>query len=201
MKLASLKNGRDGQLVVVRRDLSAATAVPDIAPTLQSALDNWAAVSPVLQATSDALDAGTIDRQFAFDPAQCAAPLPRAYQWADASSYVTHVKLVRKARGAELPSSYWTEPLMYQGGSDGFLGPMDDITAADQSWGIDFEGEIAIIVDDVPMGASENSAEKAIRLVMLANDVSLRNLVQIFIIIRYVTILFRMGIHSSAREW
>jgi fumarylacetoacetate (FAA) hydrolase len=177
VKLASLKSGRDGRLVVVSRDLTRAVVVSAIAPTLQAALDDWTTVSPDLSAVSDALNLGTIEGAFAFDPADCAAPLPRAYQWADASSYVTHVELVRKARGAEMPDSFWTEPLMYQGGSDGFLGPRDDMVAGDEDWGIDFEGEIAVITDDVPMGADEAVSAGAIRLLMLANDVSLRNLI------------------------
>ncbi len=127
MKLASLKSGRDGRLIVVSRDLSRAVGVPHIAPTLQSALDDWATLSPALAATSDALNAGKIPDSFEFDPAACAAPLPRAYHWADGSAYVTHVELVRKARGAELPASFWQDPLVYMGASDAFIGPRDDI--------------------------------------------------------------------------
>lgn len=163
--------------MVVSRDLSRAVVVSAIAPTLQAALDDWATVAGDLTAISDALNKGAIEGAFEFDAADCAAPLPRAYQWADASSYVTHVELVRKARGAEMPDSFWTEPLMYQGGSDGFLGPRDDIVAGSEEWGIDFEGEIAVVTDDVPMGADETTGASAIRLLMLANDVSLRNLI------------------------
>jgi fumarylacetoacetate (FAA) hydrolase len=177
MKLASLKHGRDGRLVVVSRDLSYAVAADGIAPTLQAALDNWAQAQPALQALSARLNAGEVAGRFVFDPAACASPLPRAYQWADGSAYVTHVELVRKARGAEMPKSFWTDPLMYQGGSDSFIGPMDDILAADEAWGIDLEGEVAVITGDVPMGASAAEAAQEIRLLMLVNDVSLRNLI------------------------
>lgn len=177
MKLASLKHGRDGRLVVVSRDLKRAVAVPNIAPTMQRALDDWAAVAPKLKAVSQALEAGRADGAFAFDPKEAHSPLPRAYQWADGSAYVTHVELVRKARGAEMPPSFWTDPLMYQGGSDSFIGPMDDILAADEAWGIDFEAEVAVITDDVPMGISASDAVGHIKLVMIVNDVSLRNLI------------------------
>ena len=177
MKLASLKHRRDGRLILVARDLKRGVAVPDIAPTLQSALDSWAETAPRLRQRAAALEAGKTADSFAFDPTQCAAPLPRAYQWADASAYVVHVELVRKARGAELPESFWTDPLIYQGGSDNFLGPTDPIALADPSWGIDFEAEIAIVTDDVPMGVSADEARNHIKLVMLANDVSLRNLI------------------------
>lgn len=174
MKLASLKGGRDGRLIVVSRDLTRAVEAAAIAPTLQAALDDWDAAAPKLAALSDALNRGEAADAFAFDPKACAAPLPRAYQWADGSAYVAHVELVRKARGAEMPASFWTDPLMYQGGSDGFLGPCDDIIAADEAWGIDLEGEVAVITGDVPYGGG---GENDIRLVMLCNDVSLRNLI------------------------
>ncbi|MGH6872149.1 MAG: fumarylacetoacetate hydrolase family protein [Rhizomicrobium sp.] len=177
MKLASLKHGRDGSLVVVSRDLTRAVAVPHIAPTLQAALDDWHAAAPHLMRVTDLINEGKVDGEMAFRPQACASPLPRAYQWADGSAYVTHVELVRKARGAEMPPSFWTDPLMYQGGSDSFIGPCDDIVAADESWGIDFEGEIAAITDDVAMGTSAGAAEKHIKLLMLVNDVSLRNLI------------------------
>ncbi|HEX3809777.1 MAG TPA: fumarylacetoacetate hydrolase family protein [Rhizomicrobium sp.] len=177
MKLASLKHGRDGMLAVVSRDLFRCVAVPQIAPTLQAALDDWAKAAPQLAAVYDRLNAGAANDAKPFDPAQCAAPLPRAYQWADGSAYVTHVELVRKARGAEMPQSFWTDPLMYQGGSDGFIGPRDDVLAADEAWGIDFEGEVAAITDDVPMGVSSAAAGQHIKLLMLVNDVSLRNLI------------------------
>jgi len=175
MKLASLKGGRDGKLVVVSRDLTHATEVSHIATTLQAALDDWDVTAPKLKDVSDALNG--LGGGFAFDPEQCASPLPRAYQWADGSAYVTHVELVRKARGAEMPASFWTDPLMYQGGSDGFLGPLDDIAAGDEAWGIDLEGEVAVITGDVPYGCTTEAAQAQIRLVMLCNDVSLRNLI------------------------
>jgi fumarylacetoacetate (FAA) hydrolase len=177
MKLASLKGGRDGRLIVASRDLTRAVAAAGIAPTLQSALDHWTDVAPRLAALSAALEAGNAPSAFALDPAELAAPLPRAHQWADGSAYVFHVELVRKARGAEMPPSFWTDPLMYQGGSDSFLGPRDPILMADEAWGIDFESEIAVVLDDVPMGASPRLAASRIRLIMLANDVSLRNLI------------------------
>ena len=177
MKLASLKGGRDGRLAVVSADLMRARLVPEIAPNLQAALDDWDATQPRLVEISRKLNAERMDGEFAFDPAACASPLPRAYQWADGSAYVTHVELVRKARGAELPPSFWTDPLLYQGGSDGFLGPRDAILAADESWGIDFEGEVAVITGDVPYGGKAQDAARSILLVMLVNDVSLRNLI------------------------
>lgn len=173
MKLASLKSGRDGRLVVVSKDLSKAALAERVAPTMQHALDNWAAVSPALEQIAKDLEAGKVPSQ-PFDPAQCAAPLPRAYQWADGSAYVNHVELVRKSRGVEMPPSFWTDPLMYQGGSDTFLGPRDDILMEKEEWGIDFEGEVAVITDDVPMGVPAEDAGRHIKLVMLANDVSLR---------------------------
>jgi len=177
MKLASLRHGRDGLLVVVRRDLTRYVAVPHIAPTLQHALDDWTHTAPRLMRVYDLLNEDAAEGVKPFDPAECAAPLPRAYQWADGSAYVTHVELVRKARGAEMPPSFWTDPLMYQGGSDGFIGPRDSILAADEAWGIDFEAEVAVITDDVPMGVSAHAAERHIKLLMLVNDVSLRNLI------------------------
>ncbi|TCO79265.1 fumarylacetoacetate (FAA) hydrolase [Plasticicumulans lactativorans] len=178
MKLASLKaGGRDGRLVVVSRDLARAAAVPEIAPTLQRALDDWATLAPRLEAVYAALNAGTRADAFAFDPAACASPLPRAYQWADGSAYVNHVELVRKARNAEMPPSFWTDPLMYQGGSDSFVGPRDPVLAASEDWGIDFEAELAVVTDDVPMGATPAQCRERIRLVMLVNDVSLRHLI------------------------
>jgi fumarylacetoacetate (FAA) hydrolase len=177
MKLASLRGGRDGRLAVVSRDLERVVLTPQIAPTLQVALDDWERVAPRLETLSAALNAGRAADAFAFDPALCTSPLPRAYQWADGSAYVTHVELVRKARGAELPASFWTDPLMYQGGSDGFIGPTDPILAADEDWGIDFEGEVAVVTGDVPYGATVEEAARQIKLVMLVNDVSLRNLI------------------------
>jgi fumarylacetoacetate (FAA) hydrolase len=177
MKLASLKGGRDGRLVVVARDLTRAAPAWGIAPTLQAALDDWDRVRPQLETLYRALNEGKAEGAFAFEERVCASPLPRAYQWADGSAYLVHVELVRKARGAEMPKSFWTDPLMYQGGSDSFLGPRDPIIAADEAWGIDFEGEVAVITGDVPAGCSIGDAEHSIRLVMLANDVSLRNLI------------------------
>ena len=174
MKLASLKDGRDGRLVVVSRDLTRCLPADDIASTLQSALDDWKKKRPALEALSARLDAGEGD---AFDESACASPLPRAYQWADGSAYVNHVELVRKARGAEMPSTFWTDPLMYQGGSDSFLGPRDNIPVIDEDWGIDFEAEIVVVTDDVPMGVSATDAAAHIQLIMLVNDVSLRNLI------------------------
>lgn len=177
MKLASLKQGRDGRLIVVSRDLKHAIAADGIAPTLQNALDNWDRVAPQLQDLYGELNAGAPIGRFSFRAQDCASPLPRAYQWADGSAYVTHVELVRKARGAEMPASFWTDPLMYQGGSDSFIGPEDDILAGDEAWGIDMEGEVAAVTGDVPMGVSAQDAGRHIRLLMLVNDVSLRNLI------------------------
>jgi fumarylacetoacetate (FAA) hydrolase len=171
MKLASLKCGRDGALVVVSTDLQ--RCLPT-GMTLQRALDDWEAERPQLEHLAQQVRAGAGEP---FDEAACAAPLPRAFQWADGSAYVNHVELVRKARGAEMPTSFWTDPLMYQGGSDSFLGPRDPIVMADSAWGIDFEGEIAVITGDVPMGASLEQAAAGIRLLLLVNDVSLRNLI------------------------
>lgn len=178
MKLATLKNNtRDGQLVVVSRDLSIAVAVTDIANTLQQAIDNWSEVSDKLATVYHALNTGTVENTVAFEQSQCESPLPRAYQWADASAYVNHVELVRKARNAEMPATFWTDPLMYQGGSDAFIGPRDEIKVASEDFGIDFESEVAVITDDVPMGASLEEAASHIKLLMLVNDVSLRNLI------------------------
>jgi fumarylacetoacetate (FAA) hydrolase len=178
VKLATLKDGsRDGALVVVSRSLEYAVPVRRIAPTLQSALDDWDAVSPRLAEVSAQLDAGILAGAQRFDPRVAHSPLPRAYQWADASAYVNHVELVRKARGAAMPPEFWTDPLMYQGGSDSFIGPCDDIAFPDEAWGIDFEAEVAVITGDVPLGVSPSAAQSHIRLLMLVNDVSLRNLV------------------------
>ncbi len=178
MKLASLKaGGRDGTLVVVSKDLARAVAVPEIAPTLQAALDDWSALAPRLADVSGRLDDDAMADSVPFRSADAAAPLPRAYQWADGSAYVNHVELMRKARGAELPQSLWSDPLMYQGGSDAFLGPCDPIPAVDEDWGLDFEAEVAVITDDVPMGVDVATAAGHIRLVMLVNDVSLRGLI------------------------
>jgi len=178
MKLATLKDGtRDGQLAVVARDLKSAALADGIAPTLQRALDDWNFIAPQLEELADELNAGRARHSFDFEPKNCMAPLPRAFQWADGSAYVNHVELVRRARHAEMPESFWTDPLMYQGGSDDFLGPTDDILLGSSDWGIDFEGEIAVITDDVTMGTSAADAGRHIRLLMLVNDVSLRNLI------------------------
>ncbi|GJL88177.1 MAG: 2-keto-4-pentenoate hydratase [Minwuia thermotolerans] len=177
MKLASLNEGRDGRLVVVSRDLTRAAPVADIAPTMQAALDNWDHAAPLLDATYHSLNVGGARDAFDLDPAKLVSPLPRAYQWADGSAYVNHVELVRKARGAELPESFWTDPLMYQGGSDSFIGPREDIVVASEDYGIDFEAEVAVITGDVPMGVSIEQAGGHIRLLMLVDDVSLRGLI------------------------
>ncbi len=174
MRLASMKQGRDGRLVVVSDDLERCFDAGDIVPTLQAALDRWDDVAPQLAALSEEL---AFARGVEFMQEECASPLPRAFQWADGSAYVNHVELVRKARGAEMPESFWTDPLMYQGGSDTFLGPRDAIVMADEDWGIDFEAEVAVVTGDVPMGVSSEEALDGIRLVMLVNDVSLRNLI------------------------
>ena len=178
MKLASVKDGsRDGQLVVVSRDLSTAHYATGIATRLQQVMDDWNFLSPQLEDLSQTLNQGKARHAFAFDPRHCMAPLPRAYQWADGSAYLNHVELVRKARNAELPESFYTDPLMYQGGSDDFLGPCDDIVCASEDFGIDFEAEVAVITGDVTMGATPDAALEGIRLLMLVNDVSLRNLI------------------------
>jgi fumarylacetoacetate (FAA) hydrolase len=178
MKLATLKaGGRDGTLVVVSRDLGQCVPVADIAPTLQSALDHWDTAEPKLRAVSDGLNGGGATDAVPFHENQCRSPLPRAYQWADGSAYVNHVELVRKARGAEIPESFWTDPLMYQGGSDTFLAPGDPVLMESEDWGIDFEAEVAVVTGDVPAGVGVSAAADAIRLVMLVNDVSLRGLI------------------------
>jgi len=178
MKLGSLKEGgRDGTLIVVNRDLTRAVRATAVAPTMQKALDDWAATAPKLRALAEQLEDDKAVGSFELDTTALAAPLPRAYQWADGSAYVVHVELVRKARGVEMPPSFWTDPLMYQGGSDSFIGPNDEIEMADEAWGIDFEGEIAVMVDDVPMGISPEAARKHIKLVTILNDVSLRNVI------------------------
>ncbi len=177
MKLATLKNGsRDGVLVIVSSDMRQCAAVDDIAKTMQVALDNWSQVEPLLKQVAKDIETGKLHTQ-PFDASDAHSPLPRAFQWADGSAYVNHVELVRKARGAVIPDSFWTDPLMYQGGSDTFIGPRDPIVVADEAHGIDMEGELAVITDDVPMGASSSEAIKAIRLIMLVNDVSLRGLI------------------------
>jgi fumarylacetoacetate (FAA) hydrolase len=176
MKLASFKDGRDGRLVVVSRDLTKYADASHVAPTLQAALDSWKRVAPRLESLAEEVELGSAPTG-RFHERDCASPLPRAYQWADGSAYVNHVQLVRRARGAEMPETFWTDPLMYQGGSDSFLGPREPIPLGDPEWGCDMEGEVAVITGDVRPGATREQAQKAIRLVMLANDVSLRNLI------------------------
>jgi len=177
MKLASRRKGRDGELVVVSRDLMRAQAVPEIAATMQAALDDWEEVESRLQEVYGRLCAGDGSESFVFDPAALAAPLPRAYQWLDGSAYVNHVELVRKARGAKMPDSFWSDPLMYQGGSDVLLGPRDPLVGASSEWGLDFEAEVVVFLDDVECGSSAEVCAQAIRLVGLVNDVSLRGLI------------------------
>ncbi|GAB5098324.1 fumarylacetoacetate hydrolase family protein [Caballeronia sp. HLA56] len=178
MKLATLKDGtRDGQLVVVSRDLRTAAIADGIVSTLQRALDDWAFYAPQLMDVYEALNQSRARNSFTFEPKACMAPLPRAFQWADGSAYVNHVELVRRARGADMPPEFWTDPLMYQGGSDDFIGPTDDIVCASESFGIDFEAEVAVITSDVPMAPTPDEALKSVRLLMLVNDVSLRNLI------------------------
>ena len=177
MKFATIKDGsRDGYLAVVSRDLTRFVSAEMIAPTLQAALDDWGRLVHKLEGLAEQLEHGSVPHE-RFHERSCLSPLPRAFQWADGSAYVNHVELVRKARGAEMPASFWTDPLMYQGGSDAFLSPREPIRMADEAYGIDFEGEVAVIVDDVPMGASAEVALSKVRLVMLVNDVSLRNLI------------------------
>jgi len=178
MKLATYQDGsRDGQLVVVSRDLALAHYASGIATRLQQVLDDWNFLSPQLEELSQTLNHGKARHAFAFDPRRCMAPLPRAYQWADGSAFINHVELVRKARGACVPESFYTDPLMYQGGSDDFLGPCDDIVCASVDHGIDFEAELAVITGDAAMGTAPDAAIDAIRLLLLANDVSLRHLI------------------------
>ena len=178
MKLATYKDGsRDGQLVVVSRDLASAHYASAIATRLQQVLDDWNFLSPQLEELSQTLNHGKARHAFAFEPALCMAPLPRAYQWADGSAFINHVELVRKARCAEVPASFYTDPLMYQGGSDDFIGPCDDIVCASVDFGIDFEAEVAVVTGDLPMGTAPDAALEGIRLAVLANDVSLRNLI------------------------
>ena len=176
MKLASLKHGRDGRLVVVSDDLAWCASPPPMWPTLQSALDDWAHAEPILRGVAESLSHDAVPHS-RFHERAAAAPLPRAFQWADGSAYVNHVELVRKARGAELPASFWTDPLMYQGGSDGFLGPRDPIPFHDAGWGLDLEAEVVVVTGDVEQGATREEAIAAIRLVGLVNDVSLRGLI------------------------
>lgn len=178
MKLASIDNKtRDGQLVVVNKDLTKAINATEIATTMQAAIDNWTVTAPKLKSVYDDLNANKLTNTFDFSAVRILAPLPRAYHWADGSAYVTHVELVRKARNAELPESFWTDPLMYMGASDAFIGPNDDIEIEDEAWGIDFESEVAIITDDVPAGTNSKDALNHIKLITIINDVSLRNLI------------------------
>ncbi len=176
MKFASLRHGRDGRMVIVSNDLTRRTPADRIEVTLQQTLEDWAEIIPGLERIAATLESGEA-RSEPFDPAACAAPLPRAFHWADGSAYLNHMELVRKARGAEMPESLYSDPLMYQGGSDILLGARDDIVAADEDWGIDLEAEVAVITDDVPRGVSPDDAGSHIRLVLLVNDISLRNLI------------------------
>lgn len=177
MKLASYKAGRDGQLMIVDTALRSCCSASDIAPTLQAALDDWATIAGQLQARYEALCKGAIREAVAFDVSLCAAPLPRSYHWVDGSAYVTHVELVRKARGAELPESFWKDPLVYMGASDAFIGPQDPVPVESEEWGIDFEAEVVVVTDDVPAGINRAQAAEHIKLLGLVNDVSLRNLI------------------------
>lgn len=179
MKLATLpsqKRPRDGRLVVVSRDLTRCTSAELIAPTLQAALDSWEACRRELEALAAGLEIGSVPAE-RFHERDCLSPLPRAFQWLDGSAYVNHVQLLRQSRGAELPDRFWTDPLMYQGCSDPLLAPRDDIVMPDEDWGIDFEGEVAVVTDAVPLGADVETAARAIRLIMICNDVSLRNII------------------------
>ncbi|RLV61521.1 FAA hydrolase family protein [Parashewanella curva] len=178
MKLATYNNGRrDGQLMLVSRDLTKAVAVPAIAHTMQQLMDSWDLLEPQLKELYEALNDGQLENTVDFDESQCLSPFPRAYQWADGSAYVNHVELVRKARNAEMPETFWTDPLVYQGGSDSFIAPRADIELGSEEWGIDFESEIAVVTDDVPMGVTSEKAAGHIKLLMLVNDVSLRGLI------------------------
>ena len=177
MKFATYKNAqRDGELMLVSRDLTRAVSAAPVAQTLQQFIDNWDALEAQMQSRYEKLNSGEIECE-AFDPKRCHSPLPRAYHWADGSAYVNHVELVRRARGAEIPESFWTDPLMYQGGSDDFIGPYDDVVVPDVAMGIDFEAEIAVITNDVPMCVTAEQAGNHIKLLMLVNDVSLRGLI------------------------
>jgi fumarylacetoacetate (FAA) hydrolase len=178
MKLATFKSDHpDGRLAVVSRDLARYVTAPEIVPSLQAAMDDWTTAVPLLEGISNALNNGEIDDACPLDTTLLASPLPRAYQWVDGSAYVNHVELVRRARGAKMPAHFWTDPLMYQGGSDSFLGPCDDIPVIDTAWGVDFEAEVAVITGRVAMGSTEDQAAAKIRLLMLVNDISLRNLI------------------------
>ncbi|XKH59988.1 fumarylacetoacetate hydrolase family protein [Halomonas sediminis] len=177
MKLATLNTGRDGELLVVSKDLTRAVRATDIATTMQQAIENWASLAPKLEALYAQLNEGKAEGAFDLDQSTLHSPLPRSYHWADGSAYLNHVKLVRQARNAEMPDTFWTDPLMYQGGGDHFLAPTEDIEAVSEEHGIDFEGEIAVITDDVPMNVTPEQAAGHIKLIMLVNDVSLRGLI------------------------
>lgn len=177
MKVASYKSGRDGLLMIVDKELQTCCSASHIAPTLQAALDDWANIAPQLEQEYEQLCKGTHSAAESFDTSRCAAPLPRSYHWADGSAYVTHVELVRKARGAELPASFWEDPLVYMGASDAFIGPEDPVEVESEDWGIDFEAEVVVITDDVPAGVTKSQAARHIKLIGLVNDVSLRNLI------------------------
>jgi len=178
MKLASLKSGgRDGALVVVSRDLSCMADATGITPTLRDAIENWQQVAPTLQELANKIETGDV-QTMPYSPAKLASPLPRAFQWADGSAYLSHMRLVRKARGVEMPANSETDPMLYQGGSDGFIGPVDPIPCLDTDWGLDFEGEIAVVTDDVPMGCTPEQAKSHIKLIMLCNDISLRHVMR-----------------------
>ena len=168
MKLASLKvGGRDGTPVIVSRDLSRMVLATSVAPSLRDAIEDWARTEPMLRALNSKMEAFEVET-LPYDPEALASPLPRAFQWADGSAYLSHMRLVRKARGAKMPANSETDPLLYQGGSDGFLGPVDPIPCGENDWGLDFEGEIAVITDDVPMGCSPEQAKYHIKLIMLS---------------------------------
>ena len=178
MKLGSISNNsHDGCPVLVDRYLRHMVPVNNVIDNWQLGIENWSAVSPKLEKIYEKLDKGLAEGAIPYDRSKLSAPFPRAYQWLDGSAYVTHVELLRKARGVELPANFWVDPLMYQGGSDHFLGPCETIKIKDINWGVDFEGELAVVVDDVPLGISENKAEQHIKLIMLVNDISLRNLI------------------------
>lgn len=177
MKIASYKSGRDGLLMIVDKELKTCCSASHIAPTLQAALDDWANIAPQLEREYAQLCHGTHSAAEPFDTSRCAAPLPRSYHWADGSAYVTHVELVRKARGAELPASFWEDPLVYMGASDAFIGPEDPVEVQSEEWGIDFEAEVVVVTDDVPAGVTASQAADHIKLIGLVNDVSLRNLI------------------------
>ncbi|WP_016832704.1 fumarylacetoacetate hydrolase family protein [Herbaspirillum lusitanum] len=177
MKLATLKTAHsDGELIIVSRDLRTAVSAKAIVPSLREAMERWTMIEPRLRLLSDSLNAGQASSSFVFEPGKVESPLPRTFQWCDGSAYLHHAELVRKARNAEMPEQLYHDPMLYQGASDSFIGPRDPILVADESWGIDLEAEVAVVTDDVPMGVSVEQARTHIKLVMLVNDVSLRNL-------------------------